>query len=64
MSSWKSFSLIYSPIQVNDRSRYYFILSFVLFGITLTIGWDEAVEAFNEGYEAGLECCEEIPNGD
>ncbi|WP_410332570.1 hypothetical protein [Rhodohalobacter sp.] len=47
-------------IQINEKVRYYFIASILMFSLSLAIGWESAVTAFNEGYEAGREaCCEE-----
>jgi uncharacterized membrane protein len=47
-------------IRINEKVRYYFIASVLTFSLSLSIGWESAVTAFNEGYEAGLQdCCEE-----
>lgn len=47
-------------IQINEKVRYYFVASILMFSLSLAIGWESAVTAFNEGYEAGRQgCCEE-----
>jgi uncharacterized membrane protein len=47
-------------LQINEKVRYYFIASILMFSLSLAIGWESAVTAFNEGYEAGRDaCCEE-----
>ncbi|WP_133120246.1 hypothetical protein [Rhodohalobacter barkolensis] len=47
-------------LQINEKVRYYFVASILMFSLSLAIGWESAVTAFNEGYEAGRQdCCEE-----
>lgn len=42
------------------KLRYFFITSLLCFSLSLALGWDDAVEGFQEGYNAGIEnCCEE-----
>lgn len=40
-------SLFLKRIRINQKSRIYFLLAVVLFGLALTLGWNEFVEAFN-----------------
>lgn len=42
------------------KLRYFFISSLLCFSLSLSLGWNQAVKAFQEGYNAGIaDCCEE-----
>ena len=34
-------SFSYTPIQINKKSRYYFILAFILFALAVFYGWND-----------------------
>ncbi|MDZ7754795.1 hypothetical protein [Rhodohalobacter sp.] len=53
-------ALFIKPIRINQKVRHYFVTSLLLFCLSFAFGWESAVKAFNEGYEAGRnECCNE-----
>lgn len=42
------------------KLRFFFISSLLCFSLSLSLGWDDAVKGFQDGYNAGIEiCCEE-----
>ena len=41
----------------NFKLRYFFIGSLLCFSLSLTLGWEDAVKGFQEGYNG--KCCEE-----
>lgn len=40
-------SLFIQRIRINQKSRYYFLMAVILFGLALTLGWSDFVDGFN-----------------
>ncbi|MEX0660326.1 MAG: hypothetical protein WEA58_10615 [Balneolaceae bacterium] len=53
-------ALFIKPIRIKDKTRYYFLVAFMLLGLGLTFGWSDFVQGLNDGVK-GVNCdsCDE-----
>lgn len=53
-------ALFIKPIRIKQKTRYYFLAAFMLFGLSLTFGWSDFVDGFNNCCDSSDETIEKI----